>query len=149
MADAEITLPPVHAMQAECRVQIHDDLKLRLSLQEWENNFKRALVRIENKRTRSLSVKNELYQLISFYSVFQGVVLTAVAQASTLKCHTAWGPASLSAIASIATLFGVHNKLIDYYVLKSELKKEEDDANVSLACAFIKISVLLELEHFL
>lgn len=121
---------PLHERLAKCLVEIDDDDKLRLSLNEWENNFKKAVSRVEVKRERSLNVKNELYQLIEFYSVIQGVVLGAAAQASTLTCNTAWGPALLSFLASCATVVSVHNKFKDYIILKHELKKEEDDANV-------------------
>ncbi|XP_073396148.1 uncharacterized protein [Physcomitrium patens] len=126
-------MPPdfqLHTRLASCLVEINNDRKLKLSLDEWENNFKKALYRVEVKRERSLNVKNEVYQLIGFYSVFQGVVLGAVAQASTLTCNTAWGPALLSGLASIATVGSVHNKFKDYINTKQELKNEEVDANI-------------------
>jgi len=122
---------PILARQAECMVQIDSVPELKFSLADWESNFKKSLGRVENKRTRTMNLKNELYQMIGFYSVFQGVVLTAVAQASSLKCHTVWGPALLSALASLATLFSFRNKLIEYHLMKVDLKKEEDDAKVS------------------
>jgi hypothetical protein len=33
------------------------------------------------------NAKNELYQLINFYIVFQGIVFTIVAQGNTLNCN--------------------------------------------------------------
>lgn len=130
----------VDEVEADNLVDIEDTPNLRLILAEWQSRFKLARDRIETKRTRSINVKNELYQLIGFYSVFQGVVLTAVAQASTVKCHTSWGPASLSAMASIATLFSVHNKFKDYNSLNSEMNKEQNDAKVRVR--------LLKSSHF-
>jgi hypothetical protein len=58
--------------------------------------------------------------------VFQGVVLTAVAQTNFIKFKS-WGPASLSVLASIATLAGVCNKLNSYNKVKRSLKKATTD----------------------
>ena len=130
----------VDEVEAENLVQIESTPRLKMILAEWQSNFKLARDRIETKRTRRINAKNELYQLIGFYSVFQGVVLTAVAQASTVKCHTSWGPASLSALASIATLFSVHNKFKDYDSLISDMNNEQNDAKVRVR--------LLKSSHF-
>jgi len=86
-------------VEVECLLQIEKDPKLNRALIDWETQFKVALSRIEKKRTRSINTKNELYQLIGFYSVFQGVVLTAVAQKNLIRCSQSWGPASLSLLA--------------------------------------------------
>jgi hypothetical protein len=130
----------IDEVEADNLVAIQRTPKLRMILAEWQRRYKIARNRVETKRTRSINVKNELYQLIGFYSVFQGVVLTAVAQASTVKCHTSWGPASLSAMASIATLFSVHNKFRDYNTLDSDMNEEQDDAKVRVR--------LLKSSHF-
>lgn len=129
-------------------VQIDGIPELKLSLEDWERNFKMSLERVENKRTRTMNLKNELYQLIGFYSVFQGVVLTAVAQASSLKCQTVWGPALLSALASLATLFSFHNKVTEYHSMKVDLKKEEDDAKVRRCTFLASLSNCLLITHF-
>lgn len=120
----------IDEVEADNLVDIEANPRLKVILPEWQSRFRLARDRVDTKRTRSINVKNELYQLIGFYSVFQGVVLTAVAQASTVKCHTSWGPASLSAMASIATLFSVHNKFRDYNSLISDMNKEQNDAKV-------------------
>jgi hypothetical protein len=116
--------------EARCLLEIEKTEKLKLILREWEKRFKVARERIEKKSTRAINAKNELYQLIGFYSVFQGVVLTAVAQSSTIFCKQSWGPASLSLLASIVTVLSVHFKLINYSELKSSLDQEVKDSKV-------------------
>jgi hypothetical protein len=84
-------------------------------------------LRIEKKSTRSINAKNELYQLIGFYSVSQGAVLTAVAQTSLIQSQQSWGPVSLSLLASIATIVSVYIKLKSYSERRKAL--EEETAN--------------------
>lgn len=104
--------------------------KLSLLLKDWEKQFKVARERIETKTTRTNSAKNDLYQWIGFFSVFQGVVLTAVAQSSTLGCQQSWAPASLSLIASVVTIVSVHFKLKSYRALELNLAKETYDSKI-------------------
>jgi hypothetical protein len=104
--------------------------KLSLLLKDWEKQFKVARERIETKTTRTNSAKNDLYQWIGFFSVFQGVVLTAVAQSSTLGCQQSWAPASLSLIASVVTIVSVHFKLKSYRALEVNLADETYDSKI-------------------
>ncbi|CAM6057053.1 unnamed protein product [Sphagnum tenellum] len=105
--------------------------KLSLLLKDWEKQFKVARERIETKTTRTNSAKNDLYQWIGFFSVFQGVVLTAVAQSSTLGCQQSWAPASLSLIASVVTIVSVHFKLKSYRALEVNLANETYDSKIA------------------
>jgi hypothetical protein len=122
----------VNPVEEEARylLEIEKNEKLKVTLREWEKRYKVARERIEKKSTRASNAKNELYQLIGFYSVFQGVVLTAVAQSSTIFCKQSWGPASLSLLASIVTVLSVHFKLNNYSKLKSSLDQEIKDSKV-------------------
>ncbi|CAK9867838.1 unnamed protein product [Sphagnum jensenii] len=127
--DEEEEVNPVEE-EARFLLEIEKNKKLKVTLREWEKRYKVARERIEKKSARASNAKNELYQLIGFYSVFQGVVLTAVAQSSTIFCKQSWGPASLSLLASIVTVLSVHFKLIDYSELKSSLDQEIKDSKV-------------------
>ncbi|KAH9566717.1 hypothetical protein CY35_04G143600, partial [Sphagnum magellanicum] len=109
---------------AERLLEIDSVPKLKRILKEWEKRFEVSSLRIEKKSTRSINAKNELYQLIGFYSVFQGVVLTAVAQTSLIQCQQSWGPVSLSLLASIATIVSVYIKLKDYGDHRKALEEE-------------------------
>jgi hypothetical protein len=117
-------------VKADRLYDIAQNVKLSLLLKDWEKQFKVARERIETKTTRTNSAKNDLYQWIGFFSVFQGVVLTAVAQSSTLGCQQSWAPASLSLIASVVTIVSVHFKLKSYRALEVNLANETYDSKI-------------------
>jgi hypothetical protein len=131
LVEIKILIPD--EVEADRSLQIDKDPKLRLLLRDWEKNYKVARERIEKKETRTINAKAELYQLLGFYSVFQGVVLTAVAQSNTLFCLSSWAPASLSLLASAVTVVSVHYKLTSYSRLKVALKDERTTAVVSFS----------------
>ncbi|CAM6050996.1 unnamed protein product, partial [Sphagnum compactum] len=106
-------------------LEIENDPFLRLQLKNWEEQAASIAKKIERKETRTFVVNNELYQLAGFYIVFQGVVLTAVAQASALGCGQWWSPFTLSLIASIVTIVGVYQKLDAFRDVKDNLKEEK------------------------
>jgi hypothetical protein len=106
-------------------LEIEKDDFLRLQLKNWEEQAASIAKKIERKETRTFVVKNELYQLTGFYIVFQGVVLTAVAQASALTCRQWWSPFTLSLIASIVTIVAFYQKLDAFRDVKDNLKEEK------------------------
>jgi hypothetical protein len=123
---------PVNAHEVKARhlFDIRADENLNWLLDDWQKQFKVARDRIETKTTRTNNAKNDLYQWIGFFSVFQGVVLTAVAQSSTLGCQQSWAPAALSLIASLVTVVSVHFKLVNYKGLNASLLKEESQSKI-------------------
>ena len=48
------------------------------ALEDWERKGQLLTAKVERKKKRSSNLKNEVYQVIGFFSVFQEVVLTAV-----------------------------------------------------------------------
>ncbi|XP_073388711.1 uncharacterized protein [Physcomitrium patens] len=56
----------------------------------WTEKDDLFVIRAEKKKKQTSSLYNEIYQLVGFYSVFQGVLLTAVAQSNLLTCHNWW-----------------------------------------------------------
>ncbi len=111
---------------------IRADKNLNWLLDDWQTQFKVARERVETKATLTNNTKNDLYQWIWFFIVFQGVVLTAVAQSTTLGCQQSWAPAVLSLIASLVTVVIVHNKLVTYKVFNASLLKETHQSQVSV-----------------
>lgn len=109
---------------ALCLIQIEEHPVLKLKLKDMENQAAAIARKIERKETRTFVVKNEIYQLLTFFVVFQGVVLTAVAQASTLKCRHWWAPFTLSLIASAMTFVGVYQKLETFRQVKDDFENE-------------------------
>jgi hypothetical protein len=103
--------------------EIKTDKKLTWILEEWEKQFKASRDSRLQQEAQLTNAKNELYQWIGFYIVFQGVVFTGVALSNTLGCRQSWGPTSLSLIASIVTIVNVHFKLLDYEKLKTDLER--------------------------
>ncbi|KAG0613687.1 hypothetical protein M758_6G122000 [Ceratodon purpureus] len=136
MADTMVRLPASeklhHILEADLadrRVEIQRDDRLKFTLQEWDNTLQKALVTIQYKKTGCINMKSELYQLIGFYTVFQGVIFTSVAQGGLLKCETCWGPTSLSLLVSIATIPAVHDRLKEYNFFKNNLFWEIEYSN--------------------
>lgn len=121
---------PLNEIEADRLKEIERDLRLKLILADWQSRLKESQERKERKQSLSLNVKNEIYQLIGFFSVFQGVVLTTVSQASQLTCHNWWGPFALSLLASITTLFGVCNKFHNFIKWKRATDVEVENSKV-------------------
>ncbi|KAG0553578.1 hypothetical protein KC19_12G022300 [Ceratodon purpureus] len=117
-------------IEANCLEEIEKIPRLRLILADWENKYKESRQRIDRKETLSLNVKNEIYNLIGFFSVFQGVVLTTVSQASALTCHNWWAPFTLSLLCSIATVFGVCHKFYNFFEWKRATVDELEHSKV-------------------
>lgn len=97
-------------MEIDNIIWIRKTRRHKVALEEWMKKDELFAARSDRKRKQSLSVKNEIYQLLGFYSVFQGVLLTAVAQSSLLHCNNWWTAFSLSALASCVTIGGFIHK---------------------------------------
>jgi len=115
-------------------LEIENDPILRLQLKNWEEQAKSISRRIERKENRTYAVKNEVYQLLGFYLVFQGVVLTAVAQASVLTCEEWWSPFILSSMTSIVAIVGVYQKLQSLHDVEENLREEKISYQVLSCC---------------
>lgn len=99
---------------------------LARAYREWQRKDELFASRIDKKKKQSASLRNEIYQLIGFYSVFQGVLLTAVAQSNMLHCHNWWTAFSLSLFASIVTIAGVIQKFRAVLALEKTIRNEAD-----------------------
>ncbi len=98
---------------------IDEDPEKKLFLQNWETERSDLNKKINSKSTDVITVKADLYQFIGLYSVFQGVILTAVAQSSALSCNISWAHGLLSLFASVVTLASVYSKLYYYHNQKN------------------------------
>jgi hypothetical protein len=56
------------------------------------------------------SVKNEIYQVVGFFSAFQGLLITAAAQSNLLRCNNEGFVLALSAFATAVAVFGIVQK---------------------------------------
>jgi len=91
---------------------------------EWEKKDKLFATRIDKKKKQSNSLRNEIYQLIGFYSVFQGVLLTAVSQSNLLQCNNWLCAFFLSLFASMVTIAGVIQKFWAILALEKTIQNE-------------------------
>lgn len=108
------------------------------ALESWGAKDSIFTIRIDRKRKQSSEFQNEVYQLLGFFSVFQGVLLTAVAQANLLHCNNTWTATLLSALASAVTVIGVILKLRKIKELESTIANEEITRRVNMSCASLQ-----------
>jgi hypothetical protein len=119
-----INIPNPNEIIAQRLYELKSDVEFTWILEEWEKQFKTSQDSKRQEEVRFKHAKNELYQWIGFYSVFQGVVFTAVALSNNLGCRQSWGPTSLSLIASLVTIVTVHFKLLEYEKLKTDVERK-------------------------
>ncbi|KAG0599780.1 hypothetical protein M758_12G178100 [Ceratodon purpureus] len=86
----------------------------------WKEQQAEAAQRLDAYSSYLATSNNELYQLIGFYSVFQGVLLTASAQSNLLCCKNWWIPVSLCALSTLCTCWGVWLKLLQVRIFEEE-----------------------------
>ncbi|KAG0589252.1 hypothetical protein M758_1G006400 [Ceratodon purpureus] len=96
------------------------------ALQEWERKSTLLTARVERKRKLGWNQRNEIYNLVGFFSVFQGVLLTAVSQSNLLHCNNWWSPFTLSVLASLVTFVGVYQKFSYIWSLDKTISSEEN-----------------------
>jgi uncharacterized membrane protein len=84
------------------------DLKLLYDL--WRTREAELKKHIDDHETRVSKLTNGISHLLGFATVLQVLLLTAVAQASQLKCHNVGIPLALSLFATVVTLAGVWQK---------------------------------------
>lgn len=107
----------------------------RTALAEWRRQVPLFASRVERKTKRKLALKNEIYNVLGFYSVFQGVLLTAAAQSNYLHCRNVGLPIALSAFASLCTLVHICRK----FKVISGLEKTIGDEQISLKVCLLKL----------
>jgi hypothetical protein len=101
------------------------------ALEEWSKKETLFSTRVERKKQGVANVKSDVYQLLGIFSVFQGVLLTAVAQSSLLHCNNWWSPIALSLMASVVTISGVVQKLKRILEFQHTIHSEEQSLKVT------------------
>jgi hypothetical protein len=105
--------------------EIDNDPTLKRAHGIWQSREAQLKKGIENHESRVSNLTNEIYQLPGFASAFQGLLLTAVAQATQLKCQNVGIPLALSLFATVVTLAGVWQKKGIVTKLKRTLSTED------------------------
>ncbi|KAH9544235.1 hypothetical protein CY35_13G108000 [Sphagnum magellanicum] len=67
--------------------------------------------RIYKREEEMRIINNEIYQVVGFFSAFQGLLITAAAQSNLLHCNNVGFILALSAFATAVALFGICHKI--------------------------------------
>lgn len=130
MTDGERQIRPLLAIRGKEASHIN---MCQVALEEWQNTAKLFGKRVDKKNEEVRSITNEIYQVVGFYSAFQGLLITAVAQSNLLQCHNVGFPLALSAFATAATVIGMGQKNAAIRELKTTIKSETPTRKVGLS----------------
>ncbi|KAG0608308.1 hypothetical protein M758_8G095600 [Ceratodon purpureus] len=84
------------------------------ALEDWQHKQKDFAIKVSRRENKSVDLTTQIFNIIGWYAVFQGVVLTAVSQLSqsnqvgTLPmCKKIWFPITLTGFATLVTTGGI------------------------------------------
>jgi hypothetical protein len=89
------------------------------------------------------SVKNEIYQVVGFFSAFQGLLITAAAQSNLLRCNNVGFILALSAFATAVAVFGIVQKFTAMKLLLSTINDNKKRMQVSPYNIFFLVVVAI------
>lgn len=113
-------------------------------LEDGERSLKLITQRVDRREKRVEDLTNQVFNLVGFFSVFQGVILTAVTQLSTSVtsqlgapqvqarplCGKVWVPVILSALAAVVSVVAVFLKFQHLSTLDKSITDEKHDQSV-------------------
>ncbi|KAG0555586.1 hypothetical protein KC19_12G180300 [Ceratodon purpureus] len=103
-----------------------------VALTEWSDQVKVLEGKISRRTKRVDSLTNEVYQLVGLYSVFVGVVFTAV-QADRVQCQHVWSPVVLCLLPCFIIVHVAGNKLENIRKTRKEIAVDEISRHVHLS----------------
>jgi hypothetical protein len=120
-------------------VWIKSNSYYREALEDWKERKKSLGEKLDRREKRVEELTNQIYNVVGFFSVFQGVILTAVTQLTQTSqssnqacpprplCGKVWFPVVLSALAAVAAAIGIglkygHLNKIDKLIHKERLE---------------------------
>ncbi len=130
MTDGERQIRPLLAIRGLEATQVN---MCKVALEEWQNTAELFVKRVDKKNKEVRSIRNEIYQVVGFYSAFQGLIITAVAQSNLLQCHNVGFPLALSSFATAAAVIGMGQKNAAIRELKMTIKSETPTRKVGLS----------------
>jgi hypothetical protein len=89
------------------------------------------------------SVKNEIYQVVGFFSAFQGLLITAAAQSNLLRCNNVGFILALSVFATAVAVFGIVQKFTAMKLLLSTINDNKKRMQVSPYNIFFLVVVAI------
>ncbi|CAK9860766.1 unnamed protein product [Sphagnum jensenii] len=102
----------------------------KVALEEWEKNGILFRNHVDKLKQETRNNRNEIYQLVGFFSAFQGLLFTAVAQSSLLHKNNRGFPLALSAFATVLTVIGVGQKNMQIREFRKTIKGEDPTRQV-------------------
>ncbi|KAG0581236.1 hypothetical protein KC19_4G235400 [Ceratodon purpureus] len=117
-------------------VWIKENSYYREALEDCKERKKSLGEKLDRREKRVEELTNQIYNVVGFFSVFQGVILTAVTQLTQSTqpprplCGKVWFPVVLSGLAAIAAAFGIglkyrHLNSIDKLIHNERLEQRE------------------------
>ncbi len=105
---------------------------LKVALEEWQSSAEVFGKRVDKRQKEVRNIVNEIYQVVGFYSAFQGLLLTAVAQSNLLHCNNLGFPLALSALATFVALVGIGQKSWNILQFNRLIRSEDPTRRVCL-----------------
>ncbi len=109
----------------------------RVALEDWQSSAELMGKRVEKRQKEIRSIRNEIYQVVGFYSAFQGLLLTAIAQSSLLHWNNRGYPLALSAFATGIAATGVVQKNMIIRDWKKTIASENPARKVPFVFLFL------------
>jgi hypothetical protein len=116
-------------------VWIKQNSYYREALEDCKERKKALGEKLDRREKRVEELTNQIYNLVGFFSVFQGVILTAVTQLTQSSqsgqgcpprplCGKVWFPVVLSGLAAVAGATGIGIKYMHLYCIDKLIHKE-------------------------
>ncbi|KAG0554222.1 hypothetical protein KC19_12G074100 [Ceratodon purpureus] len=117
----------------ECLIAIdkHSDPIYKKALEYTTNEATVRARRVEELESRSDKLKTVIFQVVGFYLVFQGVMITVVAQSTLLQKGTVWSPMTLSGAAAACCIIPVWQKGWAIAHIKGDMHDEREGLQVA------------------
>lgn len=113
---------------------------LSVALDEWDRKERLVSSRVDRREKRSADLISQIFNIVGFYSVYQGVVLTAVTQLVSAgkdcgsQCGKVWFPILLTGVGAVVTIIGCLEKFTTLKKLEKSIKEERRVQGVRCLC---------------
>jgi len=91
----------------------------QVAFEDYTERRQRLQNRFYKREEEMRGVKNEIYQVVGFFSAFQGLLITAAAQSNLLHCNNVGFILALSAFATAVAVIGIWQKITAMEGLRS------------------------------
>ncbi len=142
-------------MQSETRIRILTTLKgfepipnnfWQVAFEDYTERRQRLQNRFYKREEEMRGVKNEIYQVVGFFSAFQGLLITAAAQSNLLHCNNVGFILALSAFATAVAVIGIWQKITAMEGLRSANIEDKHCIEVSPYNIFFLV-VVASIQH--